>query len=506
MKNHSAITLLGIDIGTTGTKCTLYNKDSNIIAQAYTEYPMIHPRPEWTEQNPDVWWQATCSNLKQIFADKKINPAEIAAIGLSCTNAITIVDKNGIPLYNAIGHQDKRADKEVEWLKKNIGNDLIESHCNNQLAKGSFSLPSIKWFFNHFPKLSTKAYKILMPSGYIIYKLTGIFSMNIPRMSLTLLGNIHTEQWDAEIANKAGIPARILPPLYEPTDIVGVVTETAAKITGLTAGTPVCAGCLDTVVSTLASGAVNVNDMAITIGSSARICYISDQLPLNHKLLTTRSPYKGLYTIIQSTDNAGVSLRWFRDVFGRAIESDARTRGWSIYDYMDYMAAQVYPGSGGLIYLPYLNGEKAPIWNSKAKGVFFGISLDTTYATFIRAIMEGVAFSIKHCLEEFPKSNPSNAPIPIGGGGAQSQIWCQIISDVLNLPVIQLKTSETETLGDMIIAAQSVGIKEITNEYGKELASHGALIVPNIDNAKLYNRQYQKYKNIYIHLKDDFDT
>lgn len=503
MSTDENILLLGIDVGTTGTKCALYDLKGNLVAHAYQEYPMIHPQECWTEQDPHRWWNAVQANLQDCFGRQGIDSARVASIGLSCTNAMTLVDRTGEPVYNAIGHHDKRADPQVAWLKEHVGEELVLKVTANKLDKGSFCLPSLRWLIDNKPELVQKAYKLLMPSGYIIQKLTGAFTMNRPRMSLTSLADIRTGQWSREIAEKAEIPFDLLPEPCDPCDIVGKVSPEAARLTGLKAGTPVTGGCLDSVVSTLGAGAVNSGDLALTIGSSGRICFISDQPLFDKRLLNCRSPFGGLYTILQTTDNAGISLRWFRDVFGQAAAEEAEKSGLSIYGYMDQLAAQTPAGSGGLIYLPYLAGEKSPIWDSQARGVFFGMSLSTDYGAFVRAVMEGVAFSLRDCLEIMPASDPER-PIPMGGGAAGSEIWCHIFADILGRPILQLKTGETETLGDMIVAAESLGLDQVGRDFGRRLAQEGALIRPDKANQKLYDETFAKYKAIYRQLKPLF--
>ena len=503
MVSEENILLLGIDVGTTGTKCALYDLKGNLVAHAYQEYPMIHPEECWTEQDPHRWWDAVQANLQDCFGRQGIDSGRVASIGLSCTNAMTLVDRQGEPVYNAIGHHDKRADAQVAWLKEHVGEELVLKVTANKLDKGSFCLPSLRWLMDNKPELMSKAYKMLMPSGYIIQKLTGAFTMNRPRMSLTSLADIRTGQWSREIAQKARIPLELLPDPCDPCDIVGHVTGEAARLTGLKEGTPVTGGCLDSVVATLGAGAVEKGDLALTIGSSGRVCYISDEPLFDKRLLNCRSPFGGLYTILQTTDNAGISLRWFRDVFGQAAAQEAEKAGMSIYGYMDRLAAQVPAGSGGLIYLPYLAGEKSPIWDSQARGVFFGMSLSTDYGAFVRAVMEGVAYSLRDCLEIMPASDPSR-PIPMGGGAAGSEVWCRIFADVLGRPVLRLKSGETETLGDMIVAAESLGLKQVGRDFGRRLAQEGDLIRPDEANRQLYEEGFAKYKALYHHLRDLF--
>lgn len=493
--------LLGIDIGTTGTKCAIYDLKGELVAHAYQEYSMIYPQPSWAEQDPHRWWNAVQTNLHNCFEQQGIDSSRIASIGLSCTNAMTLVDEAGEPVYNAIGHHDKRADPQVAWLRERVGEDLVLRVTANKLDKGSFCLPSLRWLIDNRPELVARAYKMLMPSGYIIQKLTGKFSMNRPRMSLTSLSDIRTGEWSHEIAKKAEIPFSLLPTPYDPCDIVGGVTEEAAHITGLKAGTPVSAGCLDSVVATLGAGAVQEGDVALTIGSSGRICYIGSEPIYDKRLLNCRSPYQGLYTILQTTDNAGISLRWFRDVFGDAVQQKAEAAGLSVYDYMNTLAEKVPAGCNGLVYLPYLAGEKSPIWDSDARGVFFGMSLSTDYGAFVRAIMEGVALSMRDCMEIMPAAKKSISPIPLGGGAANSRVWCQIFADVLNRPIVRLKSGETETLGDFIIAAKSVGLSEVSRDFGKKLAAESKVLYPDSAAVEVYDKAYQKYKAVYQNTK-----
>ena len=204
------------------------------------------------------------------------------------------------------------------------------------------------------------------------------------------------------------------------------------------------------------------------------------------------------------TDNAGISLRWFRDVFGDAVQQKAEAAGLSVYDYMNTLAEKVPAGCNGLVYLPYLAGEKSPIWDSDARGVFFGMSLSTDYGAFVRAIMEGVALSMRDCMEIMPAAKKSISPIPLGGGAANSRVWCQIFADVLNRPIVRLKSGETETLGDFIIAAESVGLTDVTRDFGKKLAAESEVLYPDSAAASVYDKAYQKYKAVYQNTKTLF--
>lgn len=496
--------ILGIDVGTTGTKCTLYDFSGNKVATAYTEYPMIHPQDNWTEQNPDQWWSAVCSNLQDIFKNQGIDSGRIAVIGPSSTNAIVLVDRQGNPLYNAIGLHDQRSGEQVQWLKEEIGEERVRRSAGNRIANGSFSLPNIRWLVEKRPELIEQAHKIMVPCGFIVQKLTGEFSINRSRMSLTLMSNIHTGEWETEIAEKVGLPIRLLPKAYDSTEIAGKITAEAAALTGLVPGTPVTAGVIDTVAATIGAGAVEDGDFALTIGSSGRLCCISGQPFEDLRLLNIYGAFSKQYIIVQSTNNAGVSLRWFRDTFGKAVAEEAKLAGEGVYSYFNKLAEQAPVGSGGMIWLPYLSGEQSPIWNPNARGTFFGVGLGSDYSAFVRAVMEGVAFSQKDCMDVVLSESVKPEIIPLGGGAANSPVWCQIFADVLNIPVSSLVSNETETLGDMIIAAQAVGIKEIPVDFGKTMAKSGRVFYPKAENVEIYKGQFEKYKKLYQAVKPLF--
>ncbi len=494
--------LLGIDIGTTGTKCSVYNGDGEIISTAYQEYPMLHPRKEWTEQNPDIWWACVCRNLKTCF--EKVDSSRIACIGVSCTNAVCLVDQNTNVLYPAIGLHDQRADHQVEWLENRIGSQRILQLSANNLAKGTCALSSIRWIIDEHPELIRRGAKFLMPSGFIISRLTGVFSINLSRLDLSCMGNIYSGTWEPEILQKAEIPPSLLPDVCRAGEIVGEVTQTAAEQTGLTKGTPVTAGNVDTVSASFGSGAIHPGDFAITIGSSGRICYVASKPNFTPKIINAHMPFGNDYLIIQTTNNAGISLRWFRDVFGRAAFTDNDNPTRNMYKRIDELAEKAGPGAKGVLYLPYLAGEKNPIWNADARGVFFNFGLDADFGTFARAVLEGVAFSIRDCADAVSSDFNTNAPVPIGGGIANSELWCQIFADVLNRPVLMLKSQETETLGDIIVAAQAVGFSSIPIDFGRKMSSKGKILYPTPDTKDMYSEQFEKYKKLYVQTADLF--
>lgn len=496
--------LLGIDIGTSGTKCSLYRLDGSMEASAYQEYPMLHPQPGWAEQEPERWWKAVCENLQDCFVRQGVDSGRIAAVGVSGTNAVVLVDAEGRALGHALGLHDQRSSAQLRALQESIGAELVLEHAGNRLAKGSFALPRLKWLQDNCPELIARSRCFLTPCGYITRQLTGEFVISHSRANLTLLANIHTGDWDERLVEGSGFPAELLPRSIPGCSVAGTVTGEAARATGLKEGTPVAAGAVDTVQATLAAGAVEPGDIAITIGSSGRVCTISRGPILDSRLLNCESPVPGVYTIIQTTDNAGVSLRWFRDVFGGAVRDEAQSRGLSTYALLDEKAAAAPPGAGGMLYLPYLSGEQSPIWDSAARGVFFRMSQESSYGCFVRAVLEGVAFSIRDCLELVLQDGERPDCIPIGGGVANSEVWCQIFADVLGVPVTKLVQPETETLGDAITAAISIGLPQPDLYLGRRMIAKSRIFHPRDELRGLYDESFRQYKSLYQHLKCEF--
>ncbi len=496
-KTQTKDLLLGIDIGTTGAKCSFYNFEGQKVSSGYQEYRMIHPKEDWTEQDPTKWWTAVKENIQLCIDVDNIDTSRVACIGVSSTNAVMLMGKNKI-VYNGVGLHDQRAVQQEIWLKEHVGDERAFNITGNNIVKGSFALPTLRWFIDNRPDLIDDTEKFLIPNGFIIKKLTDEYSIDNPRSGLSLMNDLKNGGWSDEIIEKAQIPKDILPPIFKSYEIVGEVTKKAAKATGLCEGTPVCAGAIDTISATLASGVYAPLDAAITIGSSGRVCQINNKPYFKQKVLSTPYAFDNLYAAVQTTDNAGISLKWFRDTFGKMVFQDALNAGISVYEQMNRLCAKSLPNSH-LIFLPYLSGEKSPIWDPNARGVFFGISLTSSYSDFIRAIMEGVAFSIKHCIENLlDTSNLNNlSAVPIGGGIANSDIWCQIFADILQRPIIQLSQEETETLGDIIIAAHAIGIKDIKPDFGKKLAEKGNLKLPNKATKDLYEEKFAKYKELY---------
>jgi xylulokinase len=496
--------VLGIDIGTTGAKCTFYDLRGRPAATAYQEYGMIHPREGWVEEDPELWWKAAATNVRACI-DRGIDPKRVAGIGVSCTNSFIPLDEHGGVLHNAILQLDQRAAGEVDWLGEHIGRERVFQVTGNRIARGTFALPTLRWYLSNQPDIIARTCKFVVPSGFIVHRLTGRFSINTSRIGFTLLSDIRTGTWDEGLVKDAGVPMRVLPKPYKASEIVGGVTAAAAALTGLKEGTPVIAGAMDTVAAAVGAGAIAPGDAFLAIGTCGRACFTSDVDVFDDRLMNCRHAVEGQWLSIEATNASGASLRWFRDVFGGVLAERCAREGRSVYEVMDELASQSAPGANGVVYLPYLSGERCPIWDPDARGVFFGLGFPTSYGDMVRAVMEGVVFSIRQGVEIVRRFSRKSEYLSLGGGIGNSRIWCQIFADVLGCPIVRLTVNETETLGDAILAAQGVGLVHDLGGMARSAAQDCEVLRPRKENAGRYDDLYALYEKLYIDLKDDFD-
>lgn len=496
--------VLGIDIGTTGAKCTFYTAGGFPVASAYQEYSMIHPQNGWVEEDPNLWWSVAASNIRQCIDSGAVSPSRVAGVGVSCTNSIIPMDKEGNALYNAILQLDQRTITEVEWLEKNIGRERIHAVTGNRIARGTFSLPTLRWYYNNRRDIIDKTYKFLVPSGFIIQKLTGKFSINTSRMGFTLLSDIRKGVWDEDLARSAGVSLDLLPTPYNATDIVGGVTAKAAALTGLLEGTPVVAGAMDTVAAAIGAGAIHPGDTFLAVGTCGRLCVAMDTPEFDDRLMHCRHAVNGLWLTVEATNASGASLRWFRDVFGTAVAERREHDNKDIYAVLDELAAESCPGAGGVVYLPYLSGERCPIWDPDARGVFFGLHFGTTYADMVRAVMEGVVYSIRQGMTIVQKHNGISENLTLGGGIASSGIWSQLFADILGHSITRLRINETETLGGATLAAYGVGLVHDMGEMAYNAGRTATKLEPDKALVPVYTDFFSIYDDLYRSLKNDF--
>ncbi|MEE0968679.1 MAG: xylulokinase [Clostridia bacterium] len=475
--------LLGIDFGGGASKATLLCEDGKIAATSSVEYPTHYPQPGRTEQDPQDWVNATVTNIAGVLAKSKVKSSDIVAISLdAATHTAVIMDENFNVIRPSIYWTDTRSTGEVQYLRENYG-DIIRKQVLHE-PDTIWSLPELLWIKNNEEDTWKKVKKILFAKDYVRHMLTGDYVTDYIEAEGSMLFDAPNRCWSEELCGILGIKTSDMPKIVKPTDIVGSITEEAAKMTGLKAGTPVLCGTTDTVMEVFASGAVEKGQMTLKLATAGRICLISDKPYPDKNLINYSHIIDGLYYPGTATKSCAASLRWYRDTFG------------GDYRELDEGAEKIAIGADGLVFHPYLNGELTPYANPALCADFVGVRASHTKAHFTRAVLEGVAMSMLDCviaLEEFNIPHDDTAVI-IGGGG-QSPLWRQIVSDALGMKFIQKKYSDS-SLGSAMLAGVAAGIFSSAREAAEKCNEIISETVPNPENTKAYAELFKKYKAI----------
>jgi len=496
--------LLGIDIGGTGSKAGIFTLDGSPAGVGYGEYRMISTVPGQAEHDAEAWWRATVQAVQCAIRD--VPAEEILAVGIGCTNGLVAVDRQGKPLRSAIMLWDQRALPEVDRIRNSLDADKVFEITGNPVAPGAYSLPTILWLKNHEPETFKAAHKLMVPGGYLVARFTGEFTIDYSRASTTLLFDIQKKQWHQPFLTAFNIPEGKLP-RPEPSDaVVGKVTAETALLTGLRQGTPVIAGCMDTIGACIGSGVIKQGECFVIMGTAARVSGPLEKPHFDSRFMNCTHVRPDLWLYIGAVNGVGSSLRWIRDTFCQMEQKVADFSGLDVYDLMTAQAAQAPPGSKGLLFLPYISGERTPIWNPYARGVFFGVTLGHNRNDFFRSVLEGASFAIRHVIELLETEDGIGIKeLRIGGAAAASQVWNQIISDILGKKVVSLTQSHTEVLGAAILAGVSQGVYPDLDSAMKKIVVPGKEYTPNTAAHAAYNRLYPMYKKLYTEVQHHFE-
>ena len=488
--------ILGMDIGTTGCKVNIYNEELKSLASSYRSYDIISTCLGWAEEDPNIWWECIKDAIKECLSKSNVLPKDIACAGVSCTNGIVAVGKNGDSIYNAIMQIDNRTVSQAERINEIVGPDVIFRITGNRIAQGTFSAPIILWLKENLPDIYDKSYKFLSPTGFIVQKLTGKYSFDYTRASTTLLFDINNKIWSSEICTLLDISMDKLPNTYPSEEIAGYVSNSVSRETGLSEGMPVIAGVMDSVAACIGLGTTSISNPALIIGTVARLCIPHYMPDFDNRFLNSVFIDKVPFLSMTPVNAGGLSIRWFIKNFLEEEKKGLLKLEKDYYEYFEEKSSEIPPGSNSLIYLPYLVGERSPIWDSNARGVFFGANLKHTKYDFYRSILEGVAFAIKHNLETYTsKYKPDIKTITISGGGAKSKLWSKIFADILGIPIIVPNEVETETKGSAILAGYGTGLFDSLDRI---LPKKDVIVIePNFNNTKVYGLLFNIYKHIY---------
>lgn len=447
--------ILAHDLGTTGNKASLFSTTGNAIASIFAGYKTSYPHPNWAEQNPADWHDAILDSTRKLLEKSGISPANVAAVSFSGQmQGALVVDRNGTPLRPAIIWADQRAIEQADFLTKSLGADAIYRLTGNRVSP-AYTAAKIRWIQQNQPNVFHNTYKVLQAKDYAAFLLTGKFATDYCDASLTQLLDIEQRRWSAEILETLDIPLNLLPEVVPSAAVIGHVTPQVAQATGLQAGTPVVIGAGDGGCATLGAGAVKPGDVYNYIGSSSWVALTSPQPVLDPQQRTFNfvHPDSDFYCALGTMQAAGGAFDWLERLF-RDDQYDE-----PIYKLLDDAASTVSPGATGLLFLPYLLGERSPHWNPRARAAFVGLAMPNGKAEMARSVMEGVAFNLRDILDSLRGQGANVRAMRLIGGGSKSSVWRQILADVYNLPLLRVDLpAEATALGAAIAGGVGVGL------------------------------------------------
>ncbi|HEU4389063.1 MAG TPA: xylulokinase [Blastocatellia bacterium] len=492
------MTLLGIDVGTGGTRAIAIDASGKVVASATAEHaPFASPQPAWAEQDPRDWWRASCEAVRAVLS-QGIRAEEIDGVGFSGQmHGAVLLDQAGEVIRPAIIWCDQRTEQECREITEKVGADrLIRLTCNPALA--GFTLPKLLWVRAHEPESWTGVRSILLPKDYVRYRLTGDRATDVADASGTLLFDVSARRWSPEMLAASEINETLLPKVFESPEVTGRISSEAASATGLKPGTPVVAGGGDQAAGATGTGIVRPGAVSATIGTSGVVFAATDRPALDPKgrVHTFCHAIPGLWHVMGVTQGAGLSLRWFRDQFGAGADD-----GRDPYERLCEEAATVPPGAQGALWAPYLMGERTPHLDSRARAAMVGLTASHTRAHLIRAILEGVAFSLRDSFEIFREMGVPVESIRLGGGGARSSLWRQIQADVYGHAVEIVEAEEGAAYGAALLAGVGAGVWRSVDDACDKTVRVAIRVEPRKETVELFNRQYASFRELYPALK-----
>jgi len=490
--------LLGIDVGTGGSRAVVIDTNGKIVSSATVPHEAFaSPQTGWAEQDPADWWRATTGAIRLVLASDNAKAEEIAAIGLSGQmHGAVLLDRHDEVLRPSLIWCDQRSDAQCERLTNSIGAEqLIKLTCNPALT--GFTLPKLLWVRDNEPEIWSETESVLLPKDYVRFRLTGDKATDVADASGTLLFNVVERKWSDEMLSATEISSTMLPRVFESPQTTGSVSQRAAELTGLRVGTPVVAGAGDQAGGAVGIGIVQPGAVSATIGTSGVVFAATNSPALDPKgrVHTFCHAVPGRWHVMGVTQGAGLSMRWFRDQFGSGEgEGDP-------YDRMTAEAEQIEPGSNGLLWTPYLMGERTPHLDPHARAALVGLTASHTRAHVIRAIMEGVAFSLRDSFEIFNEMDVPVETVRLGGGGARSRLWRQIQADIYGREVATVEAEEGAAFGVAMLAGVGVGVWNSVDAACAAVVRTRDVIQPDQEAKELLARQYQSYRAIYPALR-----
>ncbi|MBN1777589.1 MAG: xylulokinase [Clostridiales bacterium] len=483
--------LLGIDVGTSACKVALHRADGTVVEQAAGEYSVFYPHRGWAEQNPKDWWQALCVASKTVIEKSGLQPGEIAGLGVAGQSwSAVAVDGGGNVLCNTPIWTDTRARRECDEIIGRVPEETLFALCGNPVQP-SYTLPKILWYKNERPEVYEKSQSILQSNSYIVYMLTGRITQDISQGYGLCCFDVRKGQLDLPTAKALGIRPELLPELLPCHRVVGAVTHSAAKATGIAEGTPVVAGGLDAACGALGAGVIDPGQTQEQGGQAGGMSLCINRYAAAPRLIMGAHVVPERWLIQGGTTGGGGVLKWLKETICPELT----------FGQMDELAAQEPAGSDGVVFLPYMAGERSPIWNPNASGVFFGLNYAKTRGHLIRAAMEGVGFSLRHNLDVAQEAGAHAHSLQSVGGSANSRLWTQIKADITGHAIYVSVSDTATTLGAAILAGVGTGVYENFVNARTKTVKITRMHEPNTQVKPIYDTRYAQYRELYARLK-----
>lgn len=486
--------LLGIDFGTGGCKVTAIDVSGHFAGEASEEYPTEHAYPGWSEQNPEDWYAAMCRALKKLQR-KGVDLKRVLSISFDgSTHNAVLLDAQMKPLRKTIMWTDQRSVEECKYLREHYGETIFQTAY--QQAAPTWTLPQFCWLRKHEPEVLKKTAKILFVKDYVRYLVTGVAVTDYIEAQGTLFFDMGRMTWSEELTALAGVRMDQLPELVKPTDQTGVVTAEAAAETGLPEGTTVICGTSDSAVEDYGAGAIEPGDCIVKLATAGNVNVMTAEPHPFATTLTYSHVIEGMWYTVSATNAAALCQRWMRDTLCQEEVKEAQQLGIKAFALMDRLAEQSVPGANGVMFHPYLQGERSPYWDADLRASFTGVSISSTKGDFIRALFEGVAYSLRDCYGTIEEMGLPVKRIFLIGGGARGKLWSEIICNVFGIPV-QIPVPGDASFGTALLAGTGAGVFANSGEAVKQCLNIDREIHPDAELTGFYREVFKKYRAIH---------
>ncbi|MCH8823418.1 MAG: xylulokinase [Planctomycetes bacterium] len=499
--------LLGIDVGTGGCKALLIDEQGNVVANVTTEYPLLTPKPLWSEQNPQDWYNETIKSICKAIEEAQIDPKQVAAIGLTGQmHGLVLLDKNNQVLRPAILWNDQRTAKQCDDIHKIVGLENV-IRITGKPALTGFTAPKILWVRENEPEIFAQTARILLPKDYVRFRLSGEYFSDVADASGTSLFDVANRCWSYEIIDALNIKRSWLPVVTESPIASTKLSKEAARTTGIASGIPIVAGAGDQAAEAIGCGVIDDGEVSVTIGTSGVVFAATNNYrpDTQGKLHTYCHAIEGVWHAMGVMLSAGGSLRWYRDTLCKDEIARAASQNVDPYDLLIEEASHIPAGNEGLFFLPYLTGERTPHADPNARGAFIGLTLRHNKQHMTRALLEGVTFGLMDCLELVRALGTNITKVRVSGGGARSQLWRQIMADIFETEIATVNITQGAAYGAALLAGVGVGIFDNVRNVAHSLVKETSSAMPG-PNASIYREYYQQYRLLYPALADQFNA